>query len=100
MGKKKYRDMYEGAWRPEDMDGMDEKISEAEEADEMDGMRIFDPEWSDDFIEQIALMYDDALNDGFSEEEAIEEVAAQTGYSVEEIRAILEEGSARLQDTP
>lgn len=98
MGKKnRYVDQYEGAWRPDDMDAMDEKFREAEEAEQFEGMRIFDTEWSDDFLERIAIMCANALEDGMSEAEAIEEVAAQTGYSIEEITEMWEEFRARLQ---
>lgn len=100
MGKKnRYVDQYEGAWRPDDMDAMDEKFIEAEEAEEMSGMRIFDPTWSDAFIDEIANIYDEAISEGMTEEEALEEAAAQTGYTSDEIRSILEEGSARLQNS-
>ena len=108
MGKKnRYVDQYEGAWRPDDMDAMDEKFIEAEEAEEMSGMRIFDPTWTDGFIDEIAERYGEAvaeaIAEGMTEAEAekvaIEEVAAQTGYTADEIRCILEEGSARLQNS-
>ena len=98
MGKKNYYvDPYEGAWRPEDMDAMDEAQDAIEEAEVLDGMRIFDPGWSDDFLEKIAIMCANALEDGMTEAEAIEEVAAQTGYSTEEITEMWEEFRARLQ---
>ncbi|MBR4111382.1 MAG: hypothetical protein IKK43_06855 [Clostridia bacterium] len=98
-GKKRYVDMYEGAWRPDDMDGMDARISADEEAEELSGMRIFDPSWTDEFIEYISSLYYEAIGVGMTEEEALEDVAAQEGYTPEVVQAILEEGSARLQDS-
>lgn len=88
--------MYEGNWRPDDMDAMDEKLREEEANGQFEGMRIFDPSWTDEFLEEIALMCGKALNEGMSEEEAIEEVAAQTGYSCDEISSMWDEFRARL----
>ena len=102
MGKKRsYNPQldYEGAWRPEDMDAIDEMESAREAAERFDGMRIFDAKWTNGQLYDVVRMCKEYISDGYSEQAAAEETAAQFGITVEEVLDMWAEFCVRVEQS-
>ena len=100
MGKKRsYNPQldYEGAWRLEDMDTIDEVESAREAAERFDGMRVFDTQWTDSELCEVAKMCAKYIEDGYSEDKAVAEAAAQFGITVEEVMDMWAEFCVRAE---